>query len=226
MGGHNKVISKESLSAYERWELPHVEGPGGPAEEEVPSEETPQPLTAEQIEAIQREARDEAYKEGFEQGRKEGLQSGQAEIRASVERLEQVFRALGEPLADVDAQVEEELLELALAVARQVVRRELKTDPGQIVAVVREALGVLPSLAREIRVFLHPDDAVLVREALSVPEGEERHWRIVEEPVLTRGGCRVESDNSYIDASLEKQLATVTATLLGGERRDDELASD
>lgn len=224
MSSSNKVIAKESLSAYERWELPNVEVAARSRSEEMPADETPQPLTAEQIETIQREAREEAYKAGFEQGHKEGVASGQAEIRAVAERLEKLFRGLSEPLADVDEQVEQELLELALAVARQVIRRELKTDPGQIVAVVREALAALPSMARDICVFLHPDDAALVRESLSVPEGEERHWRIVEEPVLTRGGCRVETDNSRIDASLEKQLAVVVAELLGGERRDDELS--
>jgi len=42
---------------------------------------------------------------------------------------------------------------------RQLIRREVKLDPGQIVGVVREALGILPISARNIRVVLHPEDA-------------------------------------------------------------------
>jgi flagellar assembly protein FliH len=174
-------------------------------------------LTAEQIEDIQRQA----HEEGFELGRGEGLTAGKKELQARVQRLEAVMAALAQPLKDLDDAIEEELLALAMAVARQLVRREIKTDPGQIVAVVREALAVLPAASRRVRLHLHPDDAALVRDALSVPEGDNA-WRIMEDPVLTRGGCRIITETSQVDATLESRLNAVITSVLGGERDSDE----
>ena len=47
----------------------------------------------------------------------------------------------GDPFEDLDAVVEDELLQLALALAKQVVRRELRQDPTQVIAIVREAIS-------------------------------------------------------------------------------------
>jgi len=110
-----------------------------------------------------------------------------------------------------------------MTVARHLVRRELKTDSGVVVSVVREAVALLPASVRRIRVFLHPEDAGLVRQALSVSsdDGDELRWRIIEEPTLTRGGCRVESEDSRIDATVEARLGALIARALGGEREED-----
>lgn len=213
----SKVISAESLTAYERWELPDVQNPATrrPRVEEVDASAV-QPLTAEQLEQI----RQEAQREGFEAGRKEGIAAGQKEVRATVQRLTQIISAFSHPLEDVDALVEQELVALAIAIARQIIRRELKTDPGQVVGVVREALAALPAAARRVTLHLHPADAALVREAL--PAGvEENNWRIVEEAALTRGGCRIHAEHSQIDATVEKRIAAIVIQLLGGERRSD-----
>lgn len=196
-------------SAYERWELPVVEGRD--------AFNSLRPMTAEKLEAIEKQA----HQEGFDQGHKEGLEAAQKEIAAQTQRLNQIIRALAEPLQAADQQVEQELISLAMAVARQIIRRELQTEPEQIVAVVREAMAELPSSARNIRIFLHPDDAVLVREALNTEEAETAPWKIVEELALTRGGCRVESDTSTVEASLEKRLNTILAELMGGSRVTD-----
>jgi flagellar assembly protein FliH len=135
-------------------------------------------------------------------------------------QLETILRALAEPSEQLDEQVEQELATLAMVVARQLVRREIRTDPGQIIAVVREAMAILPSAARDIELRLHPEDASLVREVLRLSEGE-RPWKIVEDPVLTRGGCRLVSDVAQVDASLESRLNAVVASVMGGERDQD-----
>lgn len=223
----SKVISKEHMTAYERWELPNVSeggqgdcavpGPGCSSEEIDDPEEVAELITAERLEEIQRQA----YEEGFELGQKEGYQHGQKEVLAEAQRMRQILGSLAEPLKDVDEEVERELVALALEVARQLIRRELRTEPGQVVAVVRDALSALPADSLKVQVFLHPDDATLVRNSLSLGEGEEQPWRIVDDPVLTRGGARIVTENSRIDATVEKRLAAVVARLMGGERQDD-----
>jgi flagellar assembly protein FliH len=162
----------------------------------------------------------EAYKEAFEQGLAEGRAAGQKEAQAQVERLAGMFYDLAKPFETLDQEVERELLLLAMALARQIVRRELKTDPTQIIGIIREAIAALPVAAREVRVHLHPEDAAVVRQHLA-PTENERAWVIVEDPVMARGGCEVKTATSRIDARLEVRLGAILSELLGTERQAD-----
>jgi flagellar assembly protein FliH len=159
----------------------------------------------------------EAHKEAFEQGLAEGREAGRAEVRAQVERLSGMFYDLAKPFEVLDAEVERELLTLAMALARQIVRRELKADPTQIIGIIREAIAALPVAAREVRVHLHPEDAAVVRQHLA-PTESERAWAIVEDPVMARGGCQITTATSRIDARLESRLGAILSELLGTER--------
>lgn len=212
----SKLIRKEQLTAFERWELPNMdEADPEPRVEDVEEEAGFEPITAEQIEAIQQEA----YREGFEQGHGEGFKAGEAEVRAGVQRLAQIAQGLAAPLEALDHELEQQLVELVVAAARQVVRRELDTAPEAILATVREAVSLLPASAGTIKLYLHPDDARLVRDQLvEAPVDDERPWKVVDDAALVRGGCRVESDRSRIDADVEKRLNTVIAQMLGTER--------
>jgi flagellar assembly protein FliH len=160
----------------------------------------------------------EAHKEAFEQGLAEGREAGRAEVRAQVERLEGMFYDLTKPFKELDDEVERELLTLAMALARQIVRRELKADPTHIIGIIREAIAALPVAAREVRVHLHPEDAAVVREHLA-PTESERAWQIVEDPVMARGGCRASTTTSRVDARLETRLGTILSELMGNERQ-------
>lgn len=213
MNGRAKIIPEEQLAGFQRWDEPAVDSPAKPRGQ---SPRDAGLLTAERIERIEEQAREE----GFEAGRQEGLAAARAEIDARAAMLDRLMGNLAAPLEQVDEEVEQELVALALAVTRQLVRRELRSDPGQIVAVVREAMAVLPSSARSVELRLHPEDATLVREVMRVGEDEPR-WRIVEDPVLSRGGCKVNTETTQVDATLESRLNAVVAQVLGGERGED-----
>ncbi|MDE2348364.1 MAG: flagellar assembly protein FliH [Gammaproteobacteria bacterium] len=159
----------------------------------------------------------EAYHEAFAQGLAEGREAGRGEVRAQVERLSAMFYDLAKPFEALDDEVERELLELAMALARQIVRRELKAEPTQIIGIIRDAIAALPVAAREVRVHLHPEDAAVVRQNLA-PTESERAWAIVEDPVMARGGCQVVTATSRIDARLEVRIGAILSELLGTER--------
>jgi flagellar assembly protein FliH len=131
--------------------------------------------------------------------------------------LEGVLGSLSKPLDHVNAEVEQQLLNLTLSVARHLVRRELRIDPAQVIAVIRETVALLPAAARDVRVHMHPEDAAVVRERLATPTAD-RAWTIIEDPVMTRGGCRVTTDTAQIDARLETRINSVMAAMLGDER--------
>ncbi len=164
--------------------------------------------------------RQQAFEKSYAKGYMEGLQQGQKEIRQQVAYLQTIMATLAMPLPGVDEQVVHEMAELCMAVVKQLVRRELKASPDEIVAVVKEAVSMLPMTPGEVRLELNPEDAALVRKALGEP-GTETSWRIVEDPLLTRGGCRVLTNTSRIDATVENRINATIAAVMGGERQVD-----
>ena len=197
-----------------RWDLPAVAG------------KTVQGRRAGRTVSELEDVEQRAHKEAFAKGHAAGLAAARAEqekglnqVKAQVMNIDRMLTAIAQPFKDLDAQVEEQLVQLSVTIARQLVRRELRMDPAQVIAVIRETVALLPAATRDVRVHLHPDDAAVVREKLATPTAD-RAWTIVEDPVMTRGGCRVTTDTACIDQRLETQIQSILATILGEERTD------
>ncbi len=229
----SKEFSSNEMDELSIWELPSIVDSSRDQSSQCQSVHLSAPmLTVDEIEAMQKQAYDEASKSGWDQGYSQGLEvgtkdgcqrgfeAGQVDLNQRIKDVLGIFDVLAEPLREMDERIEDELAALAMAVARQLVRRELKMDPGQVIAVVREAVGILPSSARNIRLFLHSEDAKLIRSVFDVAENSP-NWTIIEDPLLSRGGCRIETETSRIDATVEKQLAATIAKAMGGERERD-----
>ncbi len=218
----SKIISSEEQEEVRTWHPPEMMRS---AKDVSVIEARGSLLTAEQMEQMQ----NQAYREGFEQGRKDGFEYGHKEalavsgddLRAKAEKMDELMSALNTPFKELDEQVERELISLTISMVRQLVRREVKSNPEQIIGVVREALALLPVSSRNVRLVLHPEDAKLVREIFEVSD-KDLVWTILEDPVLERGGCKVTTDTSQIDATLESRLVAMITTLLGGDRNKDD----
>lgn len=200
----------------ERWQLPEVSGPVIELADARRRDDTELRLAQQQAEA-------RGYQAGLERAQAESRVHSAA-LEERVQRLDAVLSLMSGPLESLDAEVERELIELALAVGKQLARRELRAEPTQIIAIVRESLAQLPLAAREVRVHLHPEDAQTVRERLAAGAGE-RAWSLIEDPTLTRGGCLVQSEASRIDARLESRVAAIAASALGEERATERSAA-
>lgn len=207
------LIDSDDVGEYTAWKPPSVQIP---TEKDRAEEERQRMITAESIEVLQKQA----YKEGYSQGFQKGIEDGTAKINEQAARLQSVLNLLNKPLQELDETVVEQMVDLSVTIAKMLIRRELKTDPGQIVAVVRESISALPAGTNNIRIMLNPEDSQLIRETMSVTEGE-KGWEIIDDPLLRRGGCKVVTDTSEIDASIESRLSGIIAQLLGGERHDD-----
>lgn len=208
-------------TSAERWSLPQVEGNiiGRPVDEGKAKAAA---------EAIARLAREQSEARGYEAGMAKAtteMKGRIAELDAKLKRLDSLLQFIGKPLLELDADVEKILLQLTLAIGKQLARRELRVDPAQVIAIIRETLAELPAAAREIRVHLHPQDAAIVREHLTTPVNE-RAWTVVEDPTMARGGCIVRTEHSQIDARLDSRINAVIANALGDERSSERAASE
>ena len=163
----------------------------------------------------------QAYDEGFAQGLNDGKQQLQQQMQDKLAGLDAILAFMSTPLKELDERVVNELGELAMLVAGQIIRRELKSSSGEIIATVKDALNLLPVASGKVRLELHPEDAATVRDALSGGDAE-RSWDIVEDPLLARGGCRVSTSSSRIDATVKSRLNAAIAAVMGCERKEEQ----
>jgi flagellar assembly protein FliH len=234
----NPDFSASEPETISVWQLPELTGTQShrlkPGHQPGKAQRQPQ-LTVTEIEAMQQQAFDEAFAsgkaDGFQQGYDEGYQAGLTKgYNENIEQLEQkaelftrLMAALNEPFKTLDEEVEKELVKLAMGIASQIIRRELKTDPGEVIAAVREAIAVLPLSSQNISLYLHPEDSALVRKVLKLDDMSPA-WNIVDDPLITRGGCKIDTDVSHVDATVENRLAAAIANVFGGERARDRKA--
>lgn len=198
--------------AVARWDLPTVSGNAIQGRRSGP--------TVAELEAVEQRAYDEA----FAAGREAGLKAAKAEMQPAIDQLRAkvagvaaVLDKLAKPLDELDAEVAEQLARLSMSIARQVIRRELRIDPSQVIAVMRETVALLPASVRQVRIHMHPEDAAVIREHLAAPGGD-RAWSIAEDPMMSRGGCLVISDSSQIDARIETRIGSIAAAMFGDQR--------
>ncbi|MBU1310635.1 MAG: flagellar assembly protein FliH [Gammaproteobacteria bacterium] len=198
--------------------------------QELEEEVVVKPLTAEDIEQIRQAAYDEGfaqgkeegfskgYSEGREQGTQDGLLQGQAEGKKQglaqgeqelTERLAQLtglIEQMQKPLASVDRKVEQQLLQLSLAMAQAVIAVEVQTNPKVILQAVTEATSALPLDAAQIRIRLHPDDMAVIEQFYPTTQLAERGWQLQTDATVAQGGCLVETARSSVDRSLSQRL--------------------
>lgn len=193
------VISKDRLTAYQRWELPTFDVKQAIA---ATASEEPLPVlpTAAELEQIHQQAHEEGYQAGFA----EGAQQAQ--------RLAALMNGLDKELQQVDQQIAQDLLDLSLEIAKQMLKQALKVKPDLLLSVVREAIASLPHFNQHAHLIVHPADAELLRANM----GEHlthMGWKIFEDAQMERGGCRLETANSQIDATLATRWKRVTASI-------------
>ncbi|MCW5624734.1 MAG: hypothetical protein KIT73_08475 [Burkholderiales bacterium] len=175
------------------------------AVEPVP-EQTADERMAEALEAARMQARAEGYAAGLEEGRQK------AEIETS--QLRALLENLRELQLDFEQGLATDVLSLALEVTKQMVRQSLRVKPELVFAIIREAALSFPEIRDHPRLVLHPADAALVRSAISAEMSpEQMPWEIVEDEQIERGGCRFETANAQIDATLENRWRRIVGTL-------------
>ncbi len=203
--GPVRVVSRERLTAYDRWELPVLEERIQQAAGQLAGKPTPQhvePLpTAGELQALQ----DRAYREGWQAG----LEEGRAAVNARLATLNKAIEQASGLLADTESTLAPRLFNLVIAMAREVIRAELKLQPESLLVVVREALAVMPGGAETPNIHLHPEDIAWMRE----DPGLNSAWQLVPDPGMTRGSCRIELGDSVVESELEDRWAKVLQSI-------------
>jgi flagellar assembly protein FliH len=189
-------IPKEQIGEASSWEFVSFGG-------EAPARGAPAQLS-------ERERR--AFERGLAQGRTEGA-AAERKVKADQgARLDRVLAGVRARFADLEAAGADTLLDLAVQIARQVVRREIAVDREALVPVLREAVAMIVDQHAHPRVFLHPQDHALLRAELEA-DGLFKGCRFIADARVARGGCRLETAQGEVDATLATRWSRVLAAL-------------
>ena len=162
-----------------------------------------------QLAALERDA----FTKGYAQGERAGREAGGKRAEAMLRRLAQTLEELSGLRDTMVRQTERELVQLAVAIARRILQREVSVDPELTAALAHIALerlgGATPATVR-----LHPDDYATVTSGHAAPLGG-RQVEILPDPSVARGGCVVESEFGSITASVDAQIDEIARAVLG-----------
>lgn len=215
--------AKEALTAWERWEMTAIAEDADP----LPPEPKPAPVVAPlkpevlindvelaqmRLQALQA-GEAEGFRQGYSLGHARGRDDAMAEVHAEAAQLRALALALPQALRGAEQEISEDLMALALDIARQVLGQALALDTQAILPVVRDLLQAEPALTGAPQLILHPDDAALVREHLA-EDLQAAGWRIRTDAACQRGGCRVLAASGEQDATLPSRWERVTAALV------------
>lgn len=216
----SKVIPKEQLTAYQRWELAdfeaaHAEGSHhstGNAHSTSRADHKFVLPTAEEVERLHQQAWQEGYQLGLEEGRKAGFETGKRASEEHVQHLHALAEALEAGRLRQDEAIAREVLALAVTVAQQVVRRAIRVNPELILDAIKEALLSLPSLSGHHKIVVHPDHVGIVQDWLAQEHGH-LSWKVSPDGQMEPGSFRFESTYSELDGSLRARWQEITDCL-------------
>ncbi len=221
--GKTNALGKKSTWKYE------------PPEE---IEADPVPLTAEEIEEIQKAAfeegfnqgKEEGFAKGFDEGKisgheeglklghEEGLASGITEgegiVNEQVQQLKSLVQQLHIPLEKVEKNVEEQLLHLVVQLTEAVTLQEAQINPDIVLSAITTGIKALPCQEANTQILLHPNDIKLVEEKLGADYVQEQGWRLLAAPQINQGSCQIENSVSNIDLQIKSRLKEVLDSFL------------
>jgi flagellar assembly protein FliH len=160
----------------------------------------------------------EAFAKGYEQGERAGAEAGAKRAEAMLRRLSDTIQELADVRRAMIRETERQMVQLAMAIARRVVRREVSIDSELTLTMARVALERLGD-STAVTIRLHPDDFEATcrqREALLAGS----HVTVTPDSAVSRGGCLVQSDFGYVDASVDAQFQELARALLVEEGQE------
>ncbi len=175
----------------------------------------PKPDNSGERAAAQATIERDAFAKGFAKGERAGLEAASKRGEAMLRRLTETLEELATVRAQMIHRTEQQMVQLAIAIATRVVQREVTLDRDLLVAMARVALDRLGDTA-SITVRLNPDDFEITGAA-RLAQLTGSHVQVVADARISRGGCRVESDLGVMDVGIEAQLSEIARALLGDQ---------
>jgi flagellar assembly protein FliH len=163
-----------------------------------------------------RDATAEGVTPGIQAGQRHALEEYRAQFQNPLAALTSSATAMDQSRHELEAAALVEVVQLALAVARRVTKRQAMIDPQVLLANLNEAMKLVVKSA-DVRIAIHPSQRKTLDEALpqlKLSWSSLEHVQMIEDPLLQPGGCRVFTEQCGVSADLDEQLDRIAAELL------------
>jgi len=197
----------------------YAEGPARTAVD-APVQQQQQPDISQRIAQLQQQYElkvREAHTAGVREGEVTGRQRAGAELQPVIDRLARTIEEIGGLRSRLRAEAEADLIQLSLAIARRVLRRELAIDPDALHGLV---LGALDKLGGQevTRVRVHPKHVALLTDSLRQHSASSK-VEVIGDPGRELGTVIFETPRGNLDASVDSQLQEIERGLADRLRR-------
>jgi flagellar biosynthesis/type III secretory pathway protein FliH len=151
----------------------------------------------------------EAFEKGFAEGQRAGSELGEKTAEGLIKQYAASLEALNRLRTELFATSEREVIRLSLEIARKIIKREVAIDEELIHALVKVALDRVADQAL-ITVRVNPKDHHAMERHRTAEAGSlSESVKLVEDPLIARGGCIIETESGTIDARIEEQLREI-----------------
>ncbi len=161
------------------------------------------------------QAEAEGYEKGYQRGYQEGLEKAVHDGQAIREEARQVLNQAREIWQRTIENMEQEIVSLAREIAEKVLAAQLTIDPQVVLAIVKEAL-LLARNRQQVVLYVNPEEITLVqqnKDELLQVLSPETALHIIGDAGVERGGCRVETEDGKIEATLAERWRAVCRAL-------------
>jgi flagellar biosynthesis/type III secretory pathway protein FliH len=183
-----------ALAKFSLWPLPELAQAAGASQSALASSTGPTP-------------EEDAFARGHEAGRAEALSEANRTLKRAAGLLVSTAEALDAARLNVIRELEDSVYLLALAVARQLIQREVAADPTIVRDLVQRALEAFP-VGSHVEIHLNPEDLTALRSQFGLPSADGRaadlQW--VGDPSIERGGCTLETPHRVVDGRVDTAL--------------------
>ena len=180
----------------------------------IPDRMAPRPAAAkpgdrdveERAAAIERDA----FAKGYAEGERSGTEAAATRTDAMLRRLGATIDELIALRGEIVRRSERQAVQLVLAIAERIVRREVTLDRTILIGMARAALDRLGEHGTAT-VRLNPADLATIGDTVDLAGAGVR---VVGDAVVSRGGCQVQSDFGFMDGSPDAQFRELARLLL------------
>lgn len=153
--------------------------------------------------------------EAYARGQRDAMSTAAGRLESSAQALAAALKQVDQLRTQMAENSRDDMLRLVMAIAEQIIRREVSVHADIINQVIGEALKASVR-ADHYRIKVSPADLAAVNEHkplfLASISGL-KNLMVESDPAVTAGGCKIESDLGAVDATLETQLAAIRQAL-------------
>lgn len=185
------------------WEFPEI-GHCASERKTFNSEEV-----SELIDQVKKASYEEGYTQGLLASQNESLLNFQQQWDTRINELKAIIQCLHDPLLVIDSAIEQSIVEIITQICNKLVRREMTINPELILSIIKEAFVLMPNQLENITVELNAQDFDCLKALLTNTENSCLISNFKIDTQLARGDCRVMTQTTHIDATIESRLKTL-----------------